>query len=172
MSRPLYVLAAGQLDGVARRLARAGGNVRPGFAVPAEPWDLTSLRTVLIGTIADAATAVDAVLAAARGTGVAAVADLSTDVGREFLADLERIGPVNNSVDQPADTSTGDALPLAPEQRNLLDRLAAGESIAAAAEAEFLSLRTANRRLAQARDALGVRTTRQAVVEYVRRRGS
>ena len=67
-------------------------------------------------------------------------------------------------------TRSADDLPLTIEQRALLDRLADGESIAAAATAEFLSLRTANRRIAAARDALGVRTTRQAVVEYARRR--
>lgn len=59
---------------------------------------------------------------------------------------------------------------LLPQQRALLDRLANGETIAAAAAAEFLSLRTANRRIAQARQLLGARTTREAVVVYVRQR--
>lgn len=60
--------------------------------------------------------------------------------------------------------------PLLPQQRALLDRLANGETIASAAAAEFLSLRTANRRMAQARQLLGVRTTREAVLIYVRQR--
>jgi DNA-binding NarL/FixJ family response regulator len=59
---------------------------------------------------------------------------------------------------------------LAPEQRALLDRLASGDTIAAAAQAEFLSLRTANRRIAQARQTLGVRSTREAVLIYLRLR--
>lgn len=59
---------------------------------------------------------------------------------------------------------------LLPEQRALLDRLANGETIAAAAAAEYLSLRTANRRIAQARQALGVQTTREAVLRYLRQR--
>jgi DNA-binding CsgD family transcriptional regulator len=59
---------------------------------------------------------------------------------------------------------------LLPQQRALLDRLANGETIAAAAAAEFLSLRTANRRIAQARELLGARTTREAVLLYVRQR--
>jgi DNA-binding NarL/FixJ family response regulator len=59
---------------------------------------------------------------------------------------------------------------LAPEQRALLERLANGETIAAAAQSEFLSLRTANRRIAEARDVLGVRTTREAVLAYLRMR--
>lgn len=58
---------------------------------------------------------------------------------------------------------------LTPEQCALLDRLAAGSSIPAAAEQEFLSLRTANRRIADARRALGVGSTREAVLEYRRR---
>lgn len=59
---------------------------------------------------------------------------------------------------------------LLPQQRALLERLANGETIAAAAAAEFLSLRTANRRMAHARRLLGVQTTREAVVLYVRQR--
>jgi DNA-binding NarL/FixJ family response regulator len=59
---------------------------------------------------------------------------------------------------------------LAPEQRALLDRLASGDTIAAAAQAEFLSLRTANRRIAQARQTLGVPSTREAVLIYLRLR--
>jgi hypothetical protein len=51
-----------------------------------------------------------------------------------------------------------------------LERLAGGETIAAAAAAEFLSLRTANRRIAEAREVLGVRTTREAVLAYLRMR--
>lgn len=57
---------------------------------------------------------------------------------------------------------------LTPEQRALLQRLADGDTIAVAAQAEFLSLRTANRRIAQARQTLGVRNTREAVLTYLR----
>ncbi|MBT8228494.1 MAG: LuxR family transcriptional regulator, partial [Dactylosporangium sp.] len=64
----------------------------------------------------------------------------------------------------------GDRPRLAAEQRALLERLAAGETIAAASAAEYLSLRTANRRIAEARRQLGVRTTREAVLEYLRLR--
>jgi DNA-binding NarL/FixJ family response regulator len=88
------------------------------------------------------------------------------------LADLARIGPVirdpDTDPDDAAAAADGGGLPINDEQRALLDRLAAGETIAAAAEAEFLSLRTANRRIAEARKALGVRTTREAVLAYLR----
>jgi DNA-binding CsgD family transcriptional regulator/uncharacterized protein YerC len=57
---------------------------------------------------------------------------------------------------------------LTPEQRALLDRLADGATIAAAADGEFVSLRTANRRIARARALFGVRATREAVLAYRR----
>src|SRR5207249_2389455 len=112
---------------------------------------------VLYGRVADLDTAELAVHAAARGAGVVAIADPGTDVGRALLADLSRLGPVTR--DPEAEVSTGpdekeSDSPLLPEQRALLERLANGETIAAAAAAEFLSLRTANRRIAQAREAL------------------
>lgn len=60
---------------------------------------------------------------------------------------------------------------LTAEQCDLLDLLAAGHSIAEAARLRYLSLRTANRRVADARAALGVPTTRAAVQAYARLRG-
>jgi DNA-binding NarL/FixJ family response regulator len=195
---------------VLRRLARVGWQTREGFALPESSWDVTSSRLVLFGRVSDLDTAELALLAAARGAGVIAIADVRAEVGRALLADLERIGPVSTDPDAvisgatPA-TATGSAAgsaaptsgatagaaaaaaaagsvagaaggdhgagtPLAPEQRALLERLAKGETIAAAAQAEFLSLRTANRRIAEARQALGVRSTREAVLAYLRLR--
>lgn len=180
-AQPLYVLrSAADLAAVVRGLASAGWAVRSGLSVPDEPWDLTASRTVVTGAITDDIAAAAAVLAAARGAGLAALADPDTPAGQALVADLARIGPVQRAP-APVDglrsapatpAANGDGLPLTDEQRALLDRLAAGDSIAAAALAEFLSLRTANRRIAAAREALGVPTTRQAVVEYVRLRAA
>ncbi len=175
LSVPRYVLpTAADATAVLRRLARAGWQTREGFALPEPGWDLTQARLVLFGRVSDVDTARLTVLAAARGAGVVAIVDAATDTGRALLADLTRIGPVRRGADdepedEPAVREDG-ALPLTPEQRALLERLAGGETIAAAAAAEFLSLRTANRRIAQARDALGVRTTREAVLAYLRHR--
>jgi DNA-binding NarL/FixJ family response regulator len=170
---PRYVLPTGtQATAVLRRLARTGWHTREGFALPEPGWDVTAARLVLFGRVADVDTAELALLAAARGAGVVAIADPASETGRALLADLARIGPV--STDPDADDSDRRRRPgspqLAPEQRALLDRLANGETIAAAAAAEFLSLRTANRRIAEAREALGVRTTREAVLAYLRLR--
>jgi hypothetical protein len=173
---PRYIVAnSADATSVLRRLARAGWNTREGFALPETTWDVSTARLVLYGRVTDADNAELALLAAARGAGVVAIADTATEVGRALIADLTRIGPVSMDPDAPVAGESGDPAAgagpqLAPEQKALLERLAAGETIAAAAAAEFLSLRTANRRIAEARDLLGVRTTREAVLAYLRMR--
>jgi hypothetical protein len=190
MTVPRYVVVSGaEATTVLRRLARAGWRTREGFALAEAAWDVTAQRLVLYGRVADLDTAELAVQAAARGAGVVVITDPVGDVGRGLVADLTRIGPVTRDpeADPPPSTAPvnaagnsagnsgaprdGEPAPvLLPEQRALLERLANGETIAAAAAAEYLSLRTANRRIAQAREALGVRTTREAVLAYLRQR--
>jgi hypothetical protein len=173
-SVPRYIVDGGaEATAVLRRLTRAGWTTREGFALTEPTWDVAGARLVLFGRVADADTAELAVYAAARGAGVVAIADTGSDVGRALLADLARVGPVSTDPDAPVAGEAGEPAggggpQLAPEQRALLERLAGGETIAAAAAAEFLSLRTANRRIAEAREVLGVRTTREAVLAYLR----
>ncbi|WIM92675.1 LuxR family transcriptional regulator [Actinoplanes oblitus] len=162
---PRHVVAtSAEADTVLRRLARDGWTARPGFALPDPAWDVAAHRIVLHGRIGDddTDTVALAVLAAARGAGVVAVCNAESTAGRALIDDLGRIGTVHRGADPVAS--------LIPEQRALLDRLAAGDTIAAAAAAEFLSLRTANRRIAEARALFGVRTTREAVLAYLRQR--
>ncbi|GAA0807341.1 LuxR family transcriptional regulator [Spirilliplanes yamanashiensis] len=156
-----------EASAVLRALVRDGWHTREGFALPDPAWDVTGAKLVLYGRVADLDTVQLAVLAAARGAGVVAVADLDGVVGRALLDDLRRLGPVETGG---GDTADDPVARLVPEQRALLERLAAGDTIAAAAAAEFLSLRTANRRIAEARALLGVRTTREAVLAYLRQR--
>ena len=145
-------------------------------------------RVVLAGDLAGEADARAALLAAVRGAGLAVRLDRGQPWASAFLADLARLDAApdpHSTADHPhpaapaglADPArpTGTRAPapvgpLTPEQRQLLDLLAAGASIAQAARALFLSLRTANRRVATARDALGVTSTREAVLAYVRLR--
>jgi hypothetical protein len=170
MSTPRYVVgSAAEATGALRRLARAGWHTREGFALPDPAWDVTNQRLVLYGRVGDEDTAELAVHAAARGAGVVVIADPDTDLVRTLLADLGRLGPVSRDPDAEVATANHGAI-LLPEQRALLERLANGETIAAAAAAEYLSLRTANRRIAQARQLLGVRTTREAVLAFLRQR--
>jgi len=174
MTTPRYVVgSASDATAALRKLARAGWHTREGFALPENAWDVTDQRLVLYGRVGDRDTAELALHAAARGAGLVAITDPAGDVGKALLADLTRLGPVTR--DAEAEVAGGEdgevaASALLPEQRALLERLANGETIAAAAAAEFLSLRTANRRIAQAREALGVRTTREAVLAYLRQR--
>ena len=166
---PRHVVATpGDADTVLRRLARDGWTVRDGFALPDPAWDVTRARLVLHGRIGDQDTLQLAVLAAARGAGIVAICEADSLLGRALIDDLSRLGPVHQGVDHAEALHA--VADLVPEQRALLDRLAAGDTIAAAAAAEFLSLRTANRRIAEARAVFGVRTTREAVLAYLRQR--
>ncbi len=171
---PRYVLGSStDATAVLRRLVRDGWSTREGFALTEPAWDVAAARLVLFGRVPDLDTVQLAVLAAVRGAGVVAVADPAGTVGRALLDDLGRLGPVVRDPDADPPVAGAAVLDrLVPEQRALLERLAGGETIAAAAAAEFLSLRTANRRIAQARELFGVRTTREAVLAYLRERGS
>jgi DNA-binding CsgD family transcriptional regulator len=61
--------------------------------------------------------------------------------------------------------------PLRFDQRRLLELLAQGMTVGEAARRVFVSRRTADRRLAEARIALGVRTTTEAVARLLRLSG-
>src|SRR5688500_9125493 len=90
---PRYVVASGSdATTVLRRLARIGWTTREGFALTERDWDVSQAKLVLFGRVADADTAELALLAAARGAGVVAIADLTGEIGRALLADLVRIG--------------------------------------------------------------------------------
>ncbi|WP_199509503.1 LuxR family transcriptional regulator [Nucisporomicrobium flavum] len=172
---PRHVVASTtDADTVVRRLTRDGWTVREGFALPSATWDVSTDRLVLHGRVTDQDALHLAVLAAARGAGIVAVCDADSPTGRALVDDLSRLGAVHlgpGGSPAPATADSTDAVAeLVPEQRALLDRLAAGDTIAAAAAAEFLSLRTANRRIAEARALFGVRTTREAVLAYLRQR--
>lgn len=163
---PRYVLTTTtHATTVLRTLQRQGWRIREGFALPETTWDQHPHHLVLYGRVNDTDTAQLALLAAIRHAGVVIITDTTTPTGRALLADLTRIGPVHTTPEPPTNPST---TPLAPEQQALLRRLANGETIASAAAAEYLSLRTANRRIADARKTLGVRTTREAVLAYIR----
>jgi DNA-binding NarL/FixJ family response regulator len=169
---PRYVVAAStDAATVLRRLVREGWQTREGFALAEPAWDVAAARLVLFGRVPDQDTAALVVQAAARGAAIVAIIDAASGVGQALVDDLGRLGPVHLNPDAETEPDSPDVLAkLIPEQRALLERLANGETIAAAAAAEFLSLRTANRRIAQARELLGVRTTREAVVAYLQQR--
>jgi DNA-binding CsgD family transcriptional regulator len=160
---PFLVLAAGD-DLESAAAALRGWTVHRGLTLPAQPWDLGPARLVAVGPLPDLAAARAALLCAVRGTGLVVGLDPAAPFAAGFRADLRSLEPAPAVAPPPA----GD---LSPDQRDILELLAAGNSIAEAARLRFLSLRTANRRVAEARDALGVATTREAVLAYVKLRG-
>ncbi|MEW6583391.1 MAG: LuxR family transcriptional regulator [Actinomycetota bacterium] len=164
MTSPLVVVL-GSPPHVADELAAAGER---GLRV-VEGWSggAGDVCTGLVGHADDAAAALLAVIA---GAGlVAEVATADGELVARLCDDLRRFGHVEvltpESPRRPA---------LTRLQRDLLRMIAEGTTLGSAASALGLPRRTADRRLAEARAALGVATTAQAVVAFrrgPRRRG-
>lgn len=142
-------------------LAREGWRVEPGLALPNDPWNLTDRRWVRVAHLESDEDVADAVEAAVRGVGLV-VACADGDRRARLVDDLARLGPVD-VVERGPDPFAA----LDDDQRALLAALADGSSLAGAAATIFMSQRTAERRVAAARKALGVRTTAEAVALYV-----
>lgn len=149
---------AAQLGDAAPTLAARGWSLREGFGLPDEPWDLGSRRWACWGVVDDADSAAAATWVVVRGCAI--VAAVGPESPRTFLADLARCSAVEHYA-----TSVDDS-GLDANERALLAALAEGLSVHQAAEQLFLSIRTAQRRLASARRRLDVRTTREAVVAW------
>jgi hypothetical protein len=180
MTIPRYVVGtAAEATRILHRLSRTGWHPRAGFGLP-PAGSPVAIHLVLYGRVTTLSLAAAATTAATRGVGIVAIADPAAPACRALVTALESLGPVYRT-EHGADGSMSELVPAAaadghvlatllPEQRALLGRLANGETIATAAAAEYLSLRTANRRIAQARASLGVRTTREAVLVFLRQR--
>lgn len=161
MTAPLIVVPPGVgVEATARRLRESGHRVQLGFVLPSDPFDLSAERLLCAGVVDGEATAVAAVVAAVRQTGLVVSVQLPADQSATFLGDLARIGPVLT----PPATPVAPGPALSPEQRQLLDLLAAGASVPEAARQLYLSVRTTERRIGEIRRALGVRTTAEAIV--------
>jgi DNA-binding CsgD family transcriptional regulator len=128
-----------------------GAVVEPGWRV------LRTGTTVCVGRVANVDDAGLAVLAAVRGARLVISVDAPRAVIDQLCDDLRRLGDVDHRV--------GPALApvLSAEQRALLAHLLAGATLGQAARTLHLSRRTADRRLAAARTALGARTTAEAL---------
>jgi hypothetical protein len=160
--RPLIVLSdAHALAALRVKLERDGWTVNDGWSLAAPDWDVSGLRVVCSGRLEREDELQAALLVAARGAGVIVLTP--PEPPDSFVEDLERIGEV--------ELRTGAGGLDDHELRELLRALAAGRPIAAAASEALLSLRTAHRRLAGARTALGVSTNRELLTEYARRYG-
>lgn len=113
--------------------------------------------------VRDAAEAAQALLAAVGGAGVIVHALAERDVTDRLVDDLRRLGPVDHRTGEPP-PGPG----LTADERRLLDALGQGKTLGEAAAELHLSRRSADRRLAAAREKLGVGTTAEAVVAFSR----
>jgi DNA-binding NarL/FixJ family response regulator len=107
-----------------------------------------------------------AVLAAVQGATVTAYVDGPGHLADLLQSDLRRLGSVEvlrGSVDEPLSEPDA-AADLDPQVQALLDLMVDGATLGDAARALHLSRRTADRRLALARRALGVSTTTEVLV--------
>lgn len=150
-------VALGRADGAGRHFVGERPIVA-GFELGGEPWDLAGV--VCAGVVLDDATHAAALDVAMRGADV--VAEVSSGRLAAFLDDVGRAG-----ITLWAGNESGE-----PDWIPLLDALAAGGSVAEAARACHLSLRTAHRRLERARADLHAPTTAAAIATWSARRSA
>ncbi len=156
MSPQLVVVTSARAFADARqRATREGAKVVDGWRQ--EPGIVSA------GEVADEADAAEALLAAVWGAGVLIHATAPPEVTERLVEDLRRLGSVDY---RSAEPSAGTA--LTQDEHALLELLADGASLGGAARRLHLSRRTADRRVASARAKLGVATTAEAVVAFLR----
>ena len=142
-------------EGIAAHLAASGHRVIDGFRAPLDRRD-----AICRGVVDGPGSAATALLAALDGAGLIVEASADRMTIDRLVDDLRRLGPVDHRAVPP------DPLPtLDPEARAILGLLAEGHSLGEAAAILGLARRTADRRLAAARDALGVERTTEAIAK-------
>jgi DNA-binding NarL/FixJ family response regulator len=154
------VLEQARPDGVpaaARELASGGARVVDGFHRP-----VAGARILCVGRVATRADAADAVLAAVGGARLVIDCVAPREVVDQLCDDLRRLGRLEHRVGAPAPS------PLGSEEQALLALLLGGATLGQAAQALHIARRTADRRLASARAALGVETTPAAMAAAAR----
>jgi DNA-binding NarL/FixJ family response regulator len=162
MTRPLIVVE-GPDSAVADALAdvrAARWTVVPGWWLPSG-----SDRVVCTGTVTSAEDAAAALLAAVAGAGLVVAARAEREILDRLCDDLRHLGPLDHRT-----ASTPPRPRLTAEEHTLAELLLAGVTLGEAARHLNISRRTADRRLASVRRALGVETTAEALVVLGRRR--
>ncbi|MCU1369892.1 MAG: regulatory protein LuxR [Ilumatobacteraceae bacterium] len=144
-------------------VAPEGWHVHAGFDLPPEPWDQGASRLLCVGTVDDEAAAQAAITAIARGAGLAVRVTLQGASHHRFLDDLHKLG-APEPYQRHGTTATSR---LAWDQQTLLDALAGGATVTAAAADLHVSRRTANRLLAAARAQLRVDSNAAAVQRWM-----
>jgi len=154
------------VEGSAEAMATALSEVRgAGFRV-IEGWlaQRGAGRVVCTGTVTSAEDAAAALLAAVAGAGLVIHGRAKRDVLDRLCDDLRRFGRLDHRL------GTGSSGPvLTADQHALIGLLLNGLTLGEAAAQLGLTRRTADRRIAAARRALGVSTTAEALTVVVRR---
>ncbi len=161
-ARPLVVIEAANPDAAAHRRAALDAASRDGWE-PWAGWLPPRGRVVCHGEIAAEGDAVAALRAVMAGAGIVAVVNGRRETIDRLIDDLRRLGPVDHRT-----VDVAPPLALDPDQVGILRYLADGWTLGEAASALQLSRRTADRRLAQARVALGVERTAEAIARAKR----
>lgn len=151
-----FVIVEGPEDALehAVREQEASGRVAvPGFHQTRDPRPM--VRT---GIVADTRDAEAALLAALRSEGLVVHATAPRQVVDRLVDDLRRLGPVDHRIGAPQQPPA-----ITSDARAILGLLAEGHSLGEAAGILGLSRRTADRRLAKGRQALGAERTTEAI---------
>jgi DNA-binding CsgD family transcriptional regulator len=150
----------GAIDRAAAELRASGFEVAAGLRPPLGHDRAGAARPVVCaGTVADASSAADALLAALAGVGVLVEATADRATVDRLVDDLRHVGRVDHRI---VTVATAEP-PIPPEARAILGLLAEGHSLGEAAALLGLSRRTADRRVSDARAALGVARTTEAI---------
>jgi len=164
--RPLVIVEGVELAEVVNEFRGRGWRTVHGWDPGGSEWDVSPLRLLCWGVICQSEEAAASIMAAVRGTGIIATLEVEPSIRVRFLEDLHHLGPVDSR-----EGREPQGLILEVDQIRLLDLLTDGLSLPDAARRLYLSPRTVERRLAAARQALGVPTTAEALVAYARHGG-
>ena len=152
---PFVVIEGSELDlrMAVQEIASAGWRLESGFGPPHRQGPV-----VRSGTIRTSVEAASALVAALAGQGLVVRTVAPRDVVDRLIDDLRRLGPVEHRLGR-----TQAPPDVEPEARAILGLLAEGQSLGEAAAILGMSRRTADRRLALARRALGAKRTTEAI---------
>jgi DNA-binding CsgD family transcriptional regulator len=141
------------IEPAVREAELAGWTTQKGFDPPYRAG-----RVVRVGDVVDATDAAAALLAVLGGQGLVVRLTADARVGDRLVDDLRHLGPVDHR------TGPSASAPEVPDDaRAIIGLLAEGYSLGEAASILGLSRRTADRRLAEGRRALGVERTTEAI---------
>jgi DNA-binding CsgD family transcriptional regulator len=155
VNRPPLIVVEGSVSA----FAAARADITAGGWTVVESWAAARRGVVCAAVVDGEGSARSVVLAALAGAGVLVHGVAPRDVLDRLCDDLRRLGPLDHRIAEPDATPT-----LEPDDRALLELLLGGASLGDAAHTLHISRRTADRRLARARLALGAATTTEAVV--------